>query len=317
MSKRTSEANKAVRKAWENEQQLVLEGKGTRDWTPEQQQSIIDMGKAYDDEGRAFEGHHMKSAEAFPEYQGDAENIQFLTRMEHQDAHGGSFRNPTNGYYDPTICATREFCENKYEPCEIIKLSEPIVNTSVMAGDAAEYIELSPSEGVNIAEQETEIINQASTIQARSELTQKATATPKSPLNIKSSLKADGGVVYKIIHTIEAIKEFRNKHPVLTAIGKGVGGAVVSGVVAKVINSSGKSSNNNLEYSLTTDSDESEDNSNEFVSVENVALNIQRDYPDERSSPRKHEVSGHWQHYGKDKELKWVDQYSRGAGKDS
>lgn len=35
MSKRTSEANKAVRKAWENEYQLVLEGKGTRDWTPE------------------------------------------------------------------------------------------------------------------------------------------------------------------------------------------------------------------------------------------------------------------------------------------
>ena len=54
MSRRISEANKAVRKAWENEQQLVFEGKGTRDWTPEQQQSIIDKGKAYDDEGRAF-----------------------------------------------------------------------------------------------------------------------------------------------------------------------------------------------------------------------------------------------------------------------
>lgn len=303
MSRRISEANKAVRKAWENEQQLVFEGKGTRDWTPEQQQSIIDKGKAYDDEGRAFEGHHMKSTEAFPEYQGDAENIQFLTRMEHQDAHGGSFRNPTNGYYDSTIRVTREFCENKYEPCEIIKLSEPIVNTSVIAGD--------------VAEQETGIIDQASTIQSRSELSQKAVGKAESPLNIKSSSKADRGVVDKIIHTIEAIKEFRNKHPVLTAIGKGVGGAVLSGVVAKVINSSGKSSNNNLDYSLTTDSDESEDNSNEFVSVENVASNIQRDYPDERSSPRKHEVSGHWQHYGKDKELKWVDRYPRGGGKDN
>ena len=31
------ERNKAIRAAWEREQQLVLEGKGTRDWTEEQQ----------------------------------------------------------------------------------------------------------------------------------------------------------------------------------------------------------------------------------------------------------------------------------------
>ena len=67
MSRRTSEASKAIREAWEKERELVLEGKGTRDWTPEQQQSIIDKGKAYDDDGKAFEGHHMKSAEAYPE----------------------------------------------------------------------------------------------------------------------------------------------------------------------------------------------------------------------------------------------------------
>ena len=53
MSRRTAEASKAIRIAWEKEQQRVLEGKGTRDWTPEQQQSIIDKGKAYDEEGRA------------------------------------------------------------------------------------------------------------------------------------------------------------------------------------------------------------------------------------------------------------------------
>ena len=45
------ERNKAVRKAWEREQQLVQEGRGTRDWTEEQQKDILDpeKGKAYDD----------------------------------------------------------------------------------------------------------------------------------------------------------------------------------------------------------------------------------------------------------------------------
>lgn len=36
MSRRTSAANKAITKAWENEQNNVLEGKGTREWSPEQ-----------------------------------------------------------------------------------------------------------------------------------------------------------------------------------------------------------------------------------------------------------------------------------------
>lgn len=48
MSRRTSESNKAILAAWNKEQELVREGKGTRDWTPEQQQDILDKGKAYD-----------------------------------------------------------------------------------------------------------------------------------------------------------------------------------------------------------------------------------------------------------------------------
>ena len=55
MSRRTSESNKAILAAWNKEQELVREGKGTRDWTPEQQQDILDKGKAYDENGRAFE----------------------------------------------------------------------------------------------------------------------------------------------------------------------------------------------------------------------------------------------------------------------
>lgn len=90
------ERNKAIRKVWEREQELVKEGKGTRDWTKEQQQDILDpdKGKAYDDQGRAFEGQHMKSAAEYPEYQGDPNNIQFLTREEHLEAHNDHSEDP-------------------------------------------------------------------------------------------------------------------------------------------------------------------------------------------------------------------------------
>ena len=82
------ERNKAVREACNKERELVQEGKGTREWTPEQQKDILEKGRAYDDNGKAFEGQHMKSAEKYPEYQGDSGNIQFLTRAEHLEAHG-------------------------------------------------------------------------------------------------------------------------------------------------------------------------------------------------------------------------------------
>ena len=47
MSRRTSEASKAIRTAWLKEQELVSEGRGTRDWTAEQQEEILKLGKAY------------------------------------------------------------------------------------------------------------------------------------------------------------------------------------------------------------------------------------------------------------------------------
>ena len=124
MSQRTSEANKAIEEAWEKEHDLVLEGKGTRDWTPDQQKDILNKGKAYDENSKAFEGHHMKSVEANPEYQGNSENIQFLSREEHKAAHNGNFQNPTNGYYDPDTGVTKEF-GNSVEQCKSENLSNP------------------------------------------------------------------------------------------------------------------------------------------------------------------------------------------------
>ena len=126
MSNRTSEANKAIASAWANEKQLVLNGKGTRNWTPEQQKDILTKGKAYGEDGKAFEGHHMKSAEAYPECQGESNNIEFLSRDEHFSAHNGDFKNPTNRYYNPHTGETKEFGDNPYEPCKAKKLSNPI-----------------------------------------------------------------------------------------------------------------------------------------------------------------------------------------------
>lgn len=131
MSRRTAESNKAIRLAWSREQELVKEGKETRDWTFEQQQDILEKGKAYDEEGYAFQGQHMKSAEKYPEFQGDPHNIQFLTRVEHLEAHDGDWMNPTNWYYNPVTKEKIDFDDGKFIPCQIVFLSEPVVIVKV------------------------------------------------------------------------------------------------------------------------------------------------------------------------------------------
>lgn len=128
--------NKAISAAWKRERQLVSEGKGTRDWTPEQQRDILTSGKAHDENGEAFEGQHMKSAEAYPEYQDDPDNIQFLSHDEHlYGAHQGNYQNPTNGYYDPETGEMNEFEEHELEACELIDLSEPVVELDNREGE--------------------------------------------------------------------------------------------------------------------------------------------------------------------------------------
>lgn len=131
MSRRTAESNKAILAAWNKEQELVQEGKGTREWTPEQQRDILEKGKAYDEDGVAFQGQHMKSAEMYPEYQGDPGNIQFLTRAEHLEAHNGNWKNPTNWYFNPVTKEKLDFGDNPFIPCEIIDLPEPVMRPSV------------------------------------------------------------------------------------------------------------------------------------------------------------------------------------------
>lgn len=131
----------AIRDFWNKERELIKEGKGSRDWSVQQQIEIMnfkpgrggerkDANAPKDVNGKAYEGHHMKSAEAYPRYQGRVDNIQALTHDEHQAAHRGDFHNPTNGYYTPETGTTTEYGDaeptNKPEPG---KLSQPYIET--------------------------------------------------------------------------------------------------------------------------------------------------------------------------------------------
>lgn len=101
MARDNAACNRAIRKAWKRERELVLAGKGSRNWTPEQREQIITKGKVYDDDGKAFIGQHMKSASGYDAYQGDADNIQLLSLEEHFEAHKRNWQTVTNWYYDP------------------------------------------------------------------------------------------------------------------------------------------------------------------------------------------------------------------------
>lgn len=130
MSKRTAEASKAIKEKWEIERNLILEGKGTRQWTTQQQKDILEKGKAYDEKGRAFEGQHMQSVDKYPEYQGDSGNIQLLSRDEHFAAHDYNWQNPTNWEYNPVTKTKKDFGDGKYIPCKVIELENSVIKLS-------------------------------------------------------------------------------------------------------------------------------------------------------------------------------------------
>jgi hypothetical protein len=202
MSNRTAGANRAIREAWQNEQSLVLEGKGTRDWTLAQQEQIKEKGKAYDDQGRAFEGQHMKSYSDYPEYQDDPRNIQLLSRDEHFAAHGRNWQNPTNGYYDPIAKTMTDFGDGPPVPCAEVSLSNPLYADPVETPN--ERPGRSGAEDVNAP----------------------ATATPSSKGKIRLLAKSVQRVA------VQASKDTRVRRAV------GVGAAVIVATVAEVASQS-------------------------------------------------------------------------------
>ena len=99
----------------------------------------------------------------------------------------------------------------------------------------------------------------------------------------------------KVFHVVDAVREFCEKHPVLTGIVKWGGGAVAAIVTVAVANNSscgGRSSGG--DGSGYSSSDLSDDYSDQADDNDDYGdSSVSRDYPDERSSPREHDVSGY------------------------
>lgn len=292
MSRRTAESNKAILAAWNKEQELVQEGKGTREWTQKQQQDILEKGKAYDDDGIAFEGQHMKSAEKYPEYQGEPDNIQFLTRAEHLEAHDGNWRNPTNWYFNPVTKEKIDFGDGRYIPCPVIRLNEPIVII-----DSSQEMVI----GINEKEVKKNIVEKNETPIKSTKKVVKQPEKVSFGQKIKSALKT----------CADAVVEFPTKHPTATKVIKWVGIAAVS--TYAVVESTKDSSNSSGGGSYGSDDDSySNDGYEEDYSTDSD------EGTKEHSLPEEHVVRGHGQHYHTKDGVIWKEKESfpRGGKKD-
>lgn len=285
------ERNKAIRKAWEREQQLVQEGRGTRDWTEDQQKDILDpdKGKAYDDQGRAFEGQHMKSAAEYPEYQGNPDNIQFLTKDEHLEAHKGSWQNPTNWYYDPVTKEFTEFGDVELIPCKVIQLSEPVVV-------------------IQIQDIEPKTQEQEPKVEKNKDEPKKAEAPPHkevkvSPKQVSTSKppKTDG----KFVKGLKAVGKFIVNHPVESLE---IAGTVIWGAAEIVSSISGNRKSGGTQSSTSSTSTGKVDIATKVADIVEKA---------NRAMPGENDVTGHRQRYHTKDGVVWRDKapYHRG-GKD-
>lgn len=311
MSRRTAEANKAIRQAWIREQQLVQEGKGTRDWTPEQQQDICSSGKAHDADGRAFEGHHMQNAVSHPEYQGDPENIQFLTHDEHFAAHNFNWQNPTNGYYDYTNGKTLDFGTQKYVPCKVLELSEPIhVST--------EGNQIPRNEFVKDGSQD-DGCDSAKNVDVGGKEPTSADVDVEIPIHpIEEGIPPEE-IAPDVVATplwaraVKALSDFGEKHPIIAGIAKAAGAAAIVAAAEGVASTiSGGSDGTRSNSGTSTSSSVHHVGEAKSTSIANNDLTSTSNYPSERLSPREHQVSGYDRiQNGK---LVHVNPYKRGNG---
>ena len=290
------ERNRAVREAWNKEQELVQKGKGTREWTPEQQKEILKIGRAYDDNGKAFEGQHMKSAEKYPKYQGEPGNIQFLTRTEHLEAHDGNWQNPTNWYFNPITKEKIGFGDGPFIPCEIVQLPEPIITITDNETSLQE-------QGVEEQKQSDKLID---TLNQSVENSTKVYSEPKvfNPSKVQVLKKSSN----RFVKGLKSVGRFIVDHPVESFE---IAGVVISGVT-KVISSIRGGSSNSTRGTMSQISSISSNTSNitdkvvDFVEKANRVL------------PCENDVSGHRQRYHTKNGVIWKNKapYHRSGNKD-
>lgn len=314
MSNRTANANKAITARWAEEQRLVNEGKGTRDWTPDQQRDIVDRGKAYDDNGKAFEGHHMKSVEKYPDYQGDLGNIQFLSRPEHSSAHNGSFQNPTNGYFNPFTGETVDFGDNKYKLCEIITLSDPVV---VLNSTSKELSEGMDNSAINSEDTKQPPVRDAPAKEIKSEATSQKPQIQNSPPFNESPKIKKSGFREGLKRVAESVKDFAVQHPVLTGVVKVVGVAIAGYLLDRAASSGGGSGGGGSDYTPTIDSyDDTYSDASEFDESFDEASDAAMEQEGRgKGSPKApHDTSGYTR--TRNGKLEHVRGYSTGENRD-
>ena len=122
---------RGIARAKRQEKEYIQQGKGTRDWTPEQQKQLMDQGAVKD-----IDWHHMRSVSSGETYEEkiaiaeNKNNIQPLSSSsennEHMAAHGGNTRNRTNGYYDPQTKQTKSFGNGEPKAPEARQLTHPV-----------------------------------------------------------------------------------------------------------------------------------------------------------------------------------------------
>lgn len=289
MSRRTVESNRAILAAWNKEQELVHEGKGTREWTPQQQQDILEKGKAYDDNGKAFEGQHMKSAEMYPEYQGEPGNIQFLTRAEHLEAHDGNWQNPTNWYFNPVTKEKFDFGDGPFIPCEIIQLSEPII--SLTNDSTIQEIVIEEKENFSKSED---------ALKQSTEISRKTYSKPEPLKTHKVQIETPKKAKNAFVKGLESVGRFIVEHPVesIEIVGLAIGG------VAKAVSSIKGRGSGSIHSTPSTSANSSV--------AEKVADIVEKA---SRSLPIENDVTGHKQRYHTKNGVVWKDKapYHRGG----
>lgn len=177
-----------------------------------------------------------------------------------------------------------DFGENRPIPCAAISLSEPVCSPVIESQNKSDELK-EPSKAESVPKERMKPSRQEDVAHHSENKSQNKTTV--APPEVHESFGD------KVLHVVDAVKEFSEKHPVLTRIVKWGGAAAI--VTAAVVNNSsggGRSSGNGgSDYSssdLFDDYSGQADDNDDYGDSSGL-----RDYPGERSSPREHDVSGY------------------------
>ena len=237
----------------------------------------------------------MKSAEMYPEYQGDPGNIQFLTRAERLEAHNGNWRNPTNWYFNPLTKEKIDFGDGPFIPCEIIQLQEPVVT---VPNDDSSFKEQKSEENIQSDKPEY-VLNQNKEVDK---------ITDKKP-NTVGSLKVQAPKKSNLfVRGLKSVGRFIVEHP---AESLEIAGVVIGGASKSI--SYFRRSGSSISAHRTIPQNDSNSTSSGIAEKAADIVELTN-----RSMPGENDVSGHRQRYYTKDGVIWKDKapYHRGGNKD-